>query len=52
MQGARDTDVTSVEYSKENKRGHTDRGETLLRVYGSAELLYLDVFILEIMFKW
>lgn len=27
VQGARETDVTSVEHRKENKRGHTDRGE-------------------------
>lgn len=25
-QGARETDVTSVEFSKDNKRSHTDRG--------------------------
>jgi len=27
VQGPRETDVTSVEYNKENKRSHTDRGE-------------------------
>lgn len=26
-QGPRETDVTSVEFSKENKRSHTDRGK-------------------------
>ncbi len=26
VQGARETDVTSVEHSKENKRSHSDRG--------------------------
>lgn len=29
VQGGRDTDVTSVEYNKENKRSHSDRGKTV-----------------------
>lgn len=29
VQGGRDTDVTSVEYNKENKRNHSDRGKTV-----------------------
>lgn len=29
-QGARETDVASVEFSKESKRSHTDRGKTVL----------------------
>ncbi|XP_038593814.1 dachshund c isoform X3 [Micropterus salmoides] len=37
MQGARDTDVTSVEYSKENKRGHTDRDNSSLATHTSRE---------------
>lgn len=29
VQGGRDTDGTSVEYNKENKRSHSDRGKTV-----------------------
>lgn len=41
--GARETDVTSVEYSKENKRGHTDRGEIHYYVYIAGSALDLDI---------
>ncbi|XP_060895965.1 dachshund c isoform X1 [Labrus mixtus] len=35
--GARETEVTSLEYSKENKRGHTDRDNSSLATHTSRE---------------
>ncbi|XP_029306442.1 dachshund c [Cottoperca gobio] len=37
VHGARETDGTSVEYSKENKRGHTDRNNSSLATQTSRE---------------
>ncbi|XP_063347608.1 dachshund c isoform X2 [Pelmatolapia mariae] len=37
VQGGRDTDVTSVEYNKENKRSHSDRDNTSLAAQTTRE---------------
>ncbi|XP_005474321.1 dachshund c isoform X1 [Oreochromis niloticus] len=37
VQGGRDTDVTSVEYNKENKRNHSDRDNTSLAAQTTRE---------------